>query len=54
MGKVSTYPSVSESKLALLTAGEANESEREGVEARNTTLFRKSVNREDGKLMPQS
>jgi len=54
MGKVSSYPSVTETKLALLIAGEANESKRQGVEARNTTLFGKSVDQEDGKLMPQS
>ena len=53
MGKVSSYP-VTKTKLALLTAGEDNESDRQGVEARNTTLFGKSVDREDGKLMPQS
>ena len=52
MGKVSSYPSVTETKIALLTPREANESERQGVEARNMTLFGKSIDQEDGKLTP--
>ena len=34
-------PCVTESKLALLTAQQDNESERQGIEARKETLFRK-------------
>lgn len=44
---------VTESKFALLTTRQANESERRGVAARNTTLFRKPAVQEDGKLMSQ-
>ena len=45
---------ITESKLALLTTGQANESERRGVEARNTILFRKPADQEDGRLMFQN
>ena len=44
---------VTGSKLALLTAQEASESERWGVKARNTTLFRKPADQVDGRLMSQ-
>ena len=43
-----------ESRLTLHTAQQANKSERWGVEARNTTVFRKPVDRADGRLMSQS
>ena len=45
---------VMESKLALLSTRQANESKRRGVEARNTTFFRKLASREDGRLMSWS
>ena len=45
---------VAQSKLALLTAQQANESERQSVEARSITLFRKPADEEDGRLMFQS
>ena len=41
---------VTESKLALLTTHQANESERQGVETRKVTLFRKPADQEDGRL----
>ena len=44
---------VTESKFALLTARQANESKRWGVEARDTTLFRKPADWEVGRLMSQ-
>ena len=47
-------PLVIESKLALLTPWQANESERWGVEARKMTLFRKLAEWEDGRLVPQN
>ena len=46
-------PFVTESKLALLTARQANKSET-GVEAGNMTLFRKPADREDGRLKSQN
>ena len=39
------------SRLALLTALQANESERRGFETKNMTLLRKPANREDGRLV---
>ena len=45
---------LTESKLTLHAAQQANESERRGVESRNTTVFRKQVDTEDGRLMSQS
>ena len=47
-------PLQTEFKLALLIAWQANESARWGVEARNTTLFGKSADWEDGRLVPQN
>ena len=44
---------VTECKLTLLTAQEANKSKGQGVEGRHTTLFG-PANREDGRLMSQS
>lgn len=41
------------SKLALLTAQQTNESESWGIKTRNTTLFSKSTDWEDGRLMSQ-
>lgn len=38
-------------KLTLLTAQQANESERLVIEARNMILFGKLVDQEDGRLM---
>lgn len=46
--------SVTEAKLSLLAAQQASESERQGVEARNTTLFGKPSHREDGRLTSQN
>ena len=46
--------SVSESWLTLLTAREVNESERRGVEARNTTVFGELVDQEDSRLRSQN
>ena len=46
--------SVMECKLTLLTAQEVNESEREGVEARNLILFGELVDQEDGRLRSQN
>ena len=47
--------SVTESRLlALLTARQANESKRGGVEVRKMTLFRKPADWEDGRLTPQN
>ena len=46
--------SVTESRLTLLTAQEVNESERRGVEARNTTLFGELADGEDGRIVPQN
>ena len=47
--------SVAESKLlALLTARQASESKRGGVEVRKMTLLRKSADWEDGRLTPQN
>ena len=45
---------VTKSKLTLLAAQQANKSERQGVEARNMTLFEKPADQEDGRLMSQS
>ena len=42
------------SRLTLLTAQEASESQGYGVEARNPTLFRKLAACEDGRLMSQN
>ena len=42
------------SKLALLAAWQANESERWGFEAKDTTLLRKPANWEDGRLKSKS
>lgn len=42
---------VTKSKLALLATRQANESERRGVDTRNTTLFGKLADGEDGRLM---
>ena len=42
------------SKLTLLTAQQANKSERQDVEARSKTLFRKPADQEDGRLMSQN
>ena len=42
------------SKLILLATREANETERRGVEAENTTLFRELADQEDVKLVPQN
>ena len=47
-------PDVTESTLCLLTAPKANESEKQGVEARNMTLSEEPADREDGKLMSQN
>ena len=47
-------PCVTESKLALLTAQQDNESERQGIEARQTTLFGKQADRKDDRLVPQN
>ena len=41
---------VTESKLTLLTTWEANESEGQGFETRNTALFEMLAEREDGRL----
>ena len=46
--------SVTESRLTLLTAREVNESERRGVEARNTTVFGELVDQEDSRLRSQN
>ena len=46
--------SVTEAKLSLLAAQQANESERQDVKARNTTLFRKPSQKVDGRLMSQN
>ena len=45
---------VTRSKLILLTARQANECERRGAETRNTTVFRKEADQEDGRLMFQN
>ena len=45
---------VTESKLSLLTAGKASESERGGVEARNTASSGKPADRENGRLRSQN
>ena len=45
---------ITESKLTLLATREANEIERRGVEAENTTLFRELADQEDVKLVPQN
>ena len=46
---------VTKSKLALLATRQANKSKRrQGVKARNTTLFRKPADREDGRLTSQN
>ena len=47
-------PPVTKAKLALLTAPEARESERRGVEASTMTLLRKLADQEDGELTSQS
>ena len=44
---------VTESKLALLTAQQANESKKRGVEGRKT-LIGEPADREDGRLAPQN
>ena len=44
--------SVTESKLTLLAARQANESERRGVETRD--FIREEADREDGRLVPQN
>ena len=46
--------SVTESKLTLLTAWQTNESERQGIEARDMTLFGNRADPEDGRLVTQS
>ena len=38
----------------MLVARWASESKKRGAEARNTTLFGKLADREDGRLMPQN
>ena len=45
---------LTESKLALLTTQQANDSKRQSVEARSITLFRKPADQEDDRLMSQS
>ena len=45
MGQKSRDNAVTESKLALLTTYQANESERKGVETRKATLFRKPADK---------
>ena len=45
---------VTGSKRPLLAAQQAHKSKRRGVEARNTTLFGKLVDGEDGKLMSEN
>ena len=45
---------VTESRLALLTTWQANESERTGGEAKNTTLFGKLADQKDGRQTSQS
>ena len=47
-------PHFTESKLTLLTARQANESQRWDAEAREIPLFGKSGDREDGRLAPQN
>ena len=44
---------VTEFKLALLTAQQADESERRGVKARKR-LIEEPTDREDGRLVPQN
>ena len=44
---------MTESKFALLAIQQATKSERQGVGARNTTLFRKPADLEDGRLISQ-
>ena len=46
--------SVTKSKLALLATKQVNKSKWQGIEARNMTLFGKSTDREDGRLMSQN
>lgn len=45
---------ITESKLALLAAWEANQSERRGGEARNTTVFGEPADQEEGRLTSQN
>ena len=45
---------VTESKLTLLATWQANESQRQGAEARNTTLSRKLADLEEGRLMSRN
>ena len=42
---------VTESKLSLLATQQANKSKRQGVKARNPTLFGEPTDQEDGRLM---
>ena len=51
---ISWGTSVTESKLTLLAARQANKSERQGVEARNMNLLEKPADQEDGRLISQS
>ena len=51
---MATSAHTAESKLTLLTTWQTRESKRWGVEARNTTLFRKLANWKDGRLESQS